>query len=70
MFYDGFYLPWGNGVVLDILAGLIVVEFIVRLFRGMKLFLTQSSNAHFYLFYYLCIVEFIPILVLIKQIIN
>ena len=64
-----FYLPRGN-VALDILAGLIVLEFILRLVRGLKLFLTQSSNAHFYLFYYLCIVEIIPILVLIKQIIN
>ncbi|MBR4774030.1 MAG: DUF4271 domain-containing protein [Bacteroidales bacterium] len=65
-----FYLPWSNEVVLDILAGLIGLEFVMRLFRGMKLFLTQSSNAHFYLFYYLCIVEIVPILVLIKQIID
>ena len=65
-----FYLPWSNEVVLDILAGLIALEFIMRLFRGLKLFLTQSSNAHFYLFYYLCIVEIVPILVLIKQIID
>ena len=64
-----FYLPAGNGVVLDILAGFIVLEFVLRLFRGMRLFFIQSFNSHFYLFYYLCIVEIIPILVLIKQII-
>ena len=70
MLFLFFYLPGGNHVVLDILAGLIVLEFVVRLVRGLRLYLTQSFNSHFYLFYYLCIVEIIPFIVLIKQIIT
>lgn len=60
------YLPQGGDVVLYILAGVTLLELILRLFRGMKLFLTQSSGPYIYLFYYLCIVEMAPILVLVK----
>ena len=62
------YLPFGSTVMLYILLGVVILEFVFRLFRGLKVFLTQSTNAHFYLFYYLCIVELAPILVLIKWI--
>lgn len=61
-----FYLPHGKTTMLTVIAVVVALEFMVRLFRGMKLFLTQSSGSYFYLFYYLCIVELAPILVLIK----
>ena len=61
-----FYLPGGSEAVLYILLGITAIEFVLRIFRGMKLFLTQSSDARFYLFYYLCIVEMVPILLLVK----
>ncbi|MBQ8703140.1 MAG: DUF4271 domain-containing protein [Bacteroidales bacterium] len=64
------YLPAGQPVVLTVLEGVVVLEMIMRLFRGMKLFLTQSSGPYVYLFYYLCIVELAPFLVLIKWIIE
>ena len=64
------YLPNGQDVVLKVLLGLVLLELVVRLFRGLKLFLTQSTNAHVYLFYYLCIAELAPILVLVKWIIE
>ena len=61
-----FYLPDGRNTALYILAAVGVLEFLMRVVRGLKVFLTNSSSAHFYLFYYLCIVEIVPILVLIK----
>lgn len=64
------YMPFGHNVIGYGLLGLVLLEFLLRLFRGMKLFLTQSTASHFYLFYYLCIVELVPILVLIKWLIE
>ena len=60
------YLPGGHGTILNLMEGLVVIEYVLRLFRGLKLFLTQSSGPYVYLFYYLCIVEMAPILILIK----
>ena len=60
------YLSIGHEVLLYILSALVLLELVVRLFRGLKLFLTQSSGPYVYLFYYLCIVELTPILVLIN----
>ena len=64
------YLPGGGSTVLYLLAGVVLLELVMRLFRGLKIFLTQSSGPYVYLFYYLCIVEVTPILVLIKWIIE
>ena len=64
------YMPAGNNVVLYLLAGVVLLEFALRLFRGLKLFLTQSTGPYIYLFYYLCIVEVTPVLVLVKWIIE
>ena len=64
------YLPWGHDTLFYILAGIVVVELVMRLFRGLQLFLTQSKSAHLFLFYYLCIVELVPILVLAKWLIE
>ena len=64
------YLPAGKEVALYVLEAVVAVELIMRLLRGVKLFLTQSSGPYIYLFYYLCIVEMTPILVLIKWIIE
>ena len=61
-----FYLPGGSGTIIYIILGIVAIEFILRVFRGLKLFLTHSSGSRFYLFYYLCIVEMVPILLLIK----
>jgi hypothetical protein len=65
-----FYIPYGKPVFLYVLAGLLLLELLIRLFRSMQLFLTQSSGPKFYLFYYLCIVEIAPILILIFCIIE
>lgn len=64
------YLPSGQSVVLTVLGIVVVLAMLMRLFRGMKLFLTQSSGPYVYLFYYLCIVELTPVLILIKWIVE
>ena len=63
------YMPFGRETFTYILAILVVIAFVMRLIRGMKLFLTQSSGSYFYLFYYLCIVEIAPILLMAKWLI-
>ena len=60
------YTPGGGEAFFYVVAGLTALCLVTRLFRGLKLFLTLSRSRSFYLFYYLCIVETIPFLVLIK----
>ena len=57
-------------VFFYILMGLIALLFTIRLIRGMKLILTFSKTPKVYLFYYLCILEIIPIIVITKVIIS
>ncbi len=47
----------------------IAFAFCLRFFRGIKLILTNSTTSKFYLFYYLCTLEIVPLLILGKQII-
>ena len=61
-----FYLPGGEKVMFYILSGTLVTVFVMRTLRGINIFLTHPNSSRFYLFYYLCIVEAIPILALIK----
>lgn len=60
------YMPWGNNAVLVIIVVLVALTFILRISRGVKIFLTNSKDSSFYLFYYLCTVEIVPILVMTK----
>ncbi|MBR4505582.1 MAG: DUF4271 domain-containing protein [Bacteroidales bacterium] len=60
------YMPWGNMVVLYVIVALTVLVFVLRLSRGVKVFLTNSKGSSFYLFYYLCTIEIVPFLVLTK----
>ena len=46
------------------------VVFVLRLSRGLAIVLSRSRDFKLYLFYYLCIVEIIPILILAKIIIS
>lgn len=52
------------------ICGLVALCYTMRIARGLKLFLTFSKSFNFFLFYYLCIVESIPLLVLIKTFIS
>lgn len=69
LLFPFFYLPGARMIMFYIIVGFLAIAFVVRFLRGMKVFLTLTNNSSFYLFYYLCIVELIPILVLIKWII-
>ena len=66
MLYPFFYLPGAQTTMLYVMAGFLVTAFVTRFCRGMKVFLTLKNSSSFYLFYYLCIVEITPILVIIK----
>ena len=41
----------------------------MRLVQGVKIFLTHANGVGFYLFYYLCIVELVPVVVLLRVLI-
>lgn len=69
LLFPFFYLPGAQTTFSSVLAIFVIIAFATRFFRGMKVFLTHINGSSFYLFYYLCIVELIPILVLIKWII-
>lgn len=64
------YMPWGNMAVLYVIVALTALTFVMRLARGAKIFLTISKGSSFYLFYYLCTVEIVPFLVLIKWLVD
>ena len=61
-----FYTDYAGQTFLYILYGIIALLFIIRFLRGMQLILTYSKTPKLYLFYYLCILEIVPIIVLIK----
>lgn len=50
-------------VALGIILGILLL---CRLVRGLNLILTLSKSPKLYLFYYLCILEIVPILVILK----
>lgn len=61
-----FYTDRVGTTFLYILLALLALLFIVRLLRGLQLFLTNAKTPKFYLFYYLCILEIVPIIVATK----
>ena len=63
------YLPSGGAVAAGVCVGLVGLFMVWRIVRGVRLFLTQAGASYLFLFYYLCIVEAIPVLVLLKQLI-
>lgn len=64
------YLPGVAQTTAAVMGGLAALTFILRFFRGAKLFLTISKGFNLFLFYYLCTVELIPLLVALKWIIS
>ncbi len=66
MLFLFFYLPGAKMVMLYIILVFLIFAFLIRFVRGMKVFLTHPNGSNFYLFYYLCIVEIAPVLVVIK----
>lgn len=65
-----FYSNGNANNLVTLLLSVISFFFVIRLFRGMKLILTNATSSKFYLFYYLCILEIVPLLILGKQFIT
>lgn len=61
-----FYCTTAENALLNASIFFVGIIFIVRLFRGIQLILTNSKTSKLYLFYYLCIFEIVPILVMAK----
>ena len=64
------YLPGGSMPVAAVAGGFVALSFLWRLVRGMKTIFAQPDGSCFFLFYYLCTVELIPVLVGIKLFIS
>lgn len=62
----------GNGskTALIIASIFAIILLITRFLRGIQLILTNSKSSKLYLFYYLCILEIVPILAMAKIITN
>ena len=64
------YIP-GIATGMTIAIGSVTaLTFLIRLIRGIKLFLTNSKTFSLFLFYYLCIVEIVPYLIALRWIIS
>ena len=64
------YIHGAQAATLLCMAVLASVVFFMRFIRGVQLFLTKTKSFSFFLFYYLCIVEIAPMLVLLKWFIS
>lgn len=65
-----FYCPSVSEALLKTMSILVCIIFVIRLFRGMQLILTNSKTSKLFLFYYLCIFEIVPILIIIKELVS
>lgn len=61
-----FYTPHAANIVFNIGCWALAILLVVRIIRGLQLILTYSKGIRLYLFYYLCIFEIVPILLLVK----
>ena len=60
-----YFSPLGEHVI-PIIVVLMSILMIFRVVRGMQLILSTARNSKYYLFYYLCTVEIIPLLIVAK----
>ncbi len=61
---------FGNGEPqrwCNILLYIVSFTFCLRFLRGIKLILTNANTSKFYLFYYLCTLEIVPLLIIGKE---
>ena len=63
-----FYAPRFQFFLAILLGVIVAILFVMRLVRGMNIMLKQTKNSRLYLFYYLCILEIVPILIAVKLI--
>lgn len=66
-----YYLPANtNNILLIILLVAISILLVIRVVRGLIIVLNQAKFSKFYLFFYLCTLEILPILIIIKLLIS
>ncbi len=65
-----FYGPCEGQQWSRLLLYIVAFAFFIRFFRGIKLILTNANSSKFYLFYYLCTLEIVPLLILGKEFIS
>lgn len=61
-----FFAGQASQTFLIISVCVVAIMFIIRLFRGFQLILTNSNSSNLHLFYYLCILEITPIIIVGK----
>ena len=64
-----FYSTFAEKTMVYIISIYVAILFVVRILRGMQLILTNHESSKLHLFYYLCCLEIVPILVIIKIVI-
>lgn len=64
------YLPGARMPVFCVVVALVALVLLMRLVRGGQIFFGKSGGVSFFLFYYLCTVEILPLMVLLKWIIS
>lgn len=64
------YVPNAQNAALWTVGILTILVFFLRFSKGVQLFLTKTQGFSLFLFYYLCTVEVIPLLVLLKWFIS
>lgn len=64
------YVPGAQEATLWTVGIMTLLVFILRFSKGVQLFLTKSQSVSLFLFYYLCTIEMIPPLVLLKWFIS
>lgn len=66
-----YYLPIStNNILLIIILVAASILLVIRVIRGLIIVLNQAKFYKFYLFFYLCTLEFLPILIIIKLLIS
>ncbi|MBR1784943.1 MAG: DUF4271 domain-containing protein [Bacteroidales bacterium] len=61
------YMPGAAMGTAKSMAVVAAVEFVLRVARGTGIFFSRQGGSHIHLFYYLCTVELVPILLFVKQ---
>ena len=65
-----YYSPYSsNENLLIVILVVISIMLLVRLIKGLFLVLSETKFSRFYLFVYLCILEFIPLIIIYKSLI-
>ena len=70
MLFVQVYVPNAQNATLWTAGILTILLFLMRFTKGIQLFLTKTQGFNLFLFYYLCTVEVIPLLVLLKWFIS